>query len=215
METPEVQAPEVPRRRKSRRREGLPRWLELTIAITALVTSISSIVIAIQHGQTMEKLVQANSIPYLEAGFSTGTLEGARVISLDLVNRGVGPAHEESLRVTVDHRPVKSFRDFVVASLGPNEGPRAYQVFHQTQTLIRNSVPKRFIPAEETQPVFKVPRTPENAEAWDLLYQQQSRWDVEYCYCSVFDECWTVRQEGVDARPVKQCVRDAKLEFTP
>lgn len=88
MEPPEVQAPEVRRRRKSSRREGLPRWLELTIAITALVTSVSSIVIAIQHGHTMEKLVQANSVPYLEGGFNTATPEGAQVLSLLLLNRG-------------------------------------------------------------------------------------------------------------------------------
>jgi hypothetical protein len=215
METPEVQPPEVPRKRRNRRREGLPRWLELTIAITALVTSVSSIVIAVQHGHTMEKLVQANSIPYLESGFSTATPEGARVLSLDLVNRGVGPAHEESLQVTVDGRPVRSFRELVVASLGPEDGPKAYQVFHQTRTILRNSVRKRFIPAGQPQLVFKVPRTPENAQAWDLLYKQQSRWNESFCYCSVFDECWVVPSQDADTKRVKQCTRDEKLEFMP
>ena len=214
METPEVQVPEVPRRRKSRR-EVLPRWLELTIAITALVTSISSIVIAIQHGHTMEKLVQANSVPYLEGGFNTATPEGVQELSLLLLNRGVGPAHEESLRVTVDGRPVKTFTDLVVASLGPDEGHQARQVFHQTHTLVRNNVPKRFIPAGQPQLVFKVPRTPQNAHSWDLLVNQQARWKVSFCYCSVFDECWIVPQEGLDAKRVKQCTRDEKFEFIP
>jgi hypothetical protein len=215
METPEVHPPHVPEHKSRDRREGLPRWLELTIAVTALITSISSIVIAIQHGHTMEKLVEANSIPYLEAGFSTATLEGAKVLSLDLLNRGVGPAHEESLRVTVDKTPVTSFRDLVLASLGPEEGAKTYEVFHQTQTILRNSVRKRFIPAGEPQLVFKVPRTPENARAWDRLYTQQSRWHVGFCYCSVFDECWTVANENADTKRVKQCVRDEKLEFEP
>jgi hypothetical protein len=215
METPEVQAPEVRRRRKSSRREGLPRWLELTIAITALVTSVSSIVIAIQHGHTMEKLVQANSIPYLESGFSTATPEGAQVLSLDLVNQGVGPAHEESLRVTVDHRPVRSFTDLLVASLGTSEGHKARQAFHQTRTLLRDNVPKRFIPAGQSGLVFKVPRTPENARWWDLLVAQKPRWNVGYCYCSVFDECWIARTELEEPRRVKQCVREEKFEFIP
>jgi hypothetical protein len=215
METPEVPSPELRRRRKSSRREGLPRWLELTIAVTALVTSVSSIVIAIQHGRTMEKLVQANSIPYLESGISTATPDGAQVLSLDFLNRGVGPAHEESLQVTVDKRPVRSFRDMVMALLGPNEGPRAYEVFHQTHTLVRNNVPKRFIGAGESQLVFKLPRTPENAHWWDLLVKQQSRWNVAFCYCSVFDECWSARTEFDEARRAKQCVRDEKLEFIP
>jgi hypothetical protein len=73
----------------------LPRWLELVIAVTALVTSISSIAIAVHHGKIMEKLVQANSVPYMQGGFSNVTPEGHHVLSLDLLNRGVGPAHEQ------------------------------------------------------------------------------------------------------------------------
>jgi hypothetical protein len=163
----------------------------------------------------MEKLVEANSIPYLESGISTATPEGAQVLSLDLLNRGVGPAHEESLRVTVDKRPVKSFRDMVVALLGPNDGPKAFQVFRETHTLVRNNVPKRFIPAGQQQLVFRLPRTPENARWWDLLVKQQSRWNLTFCYCSVFDECWAEANETADSRPVKQCTRDEATEFTP
>jgi hypothetical protein len=217
MEGPEVHAPHVPHKRRKRGagEGGLPKWLELTIAVTALITSISSIAIAVQHGHIMEKLVEANSVPYLESGFSTATPEGARVLSLDLLNRGVGPAHEESLRVTVGNRPVRSFRDLVFASLGPEQGAKAYQAFHQSQTILSNDVPKRFIPAGQTQFVFKVPRTPENAEAWDQLYQQQPRWNVAFCYCSVFDECWVTHSEFADAKPVKQCTRDDATEFMP
>jgi hypothetical protein len=63
VENPEVHTPHA-------RHGGLPRWLELTIAVTALITSISSIAIAVHHGQIMEKLVQANSVPYMQGGFS-------------------------------------------------------------------------------------------------------------------------------------------------
>jgi hypothetical protein len=214
MDAPEVHAPH-PRRARRKRGEGLPRWLELIIAVTALITSISSIAIAVQHGRIMEKLVEANSIPYLESGFSTATPEGVEVLALDLLNRGVGPAHEESLRVTVDNRPVTSFVELLAASLGPEQGQKAYQVFHRTHTLVRNNVPKRFIPAGQSQLVFRLPKTAENAYWWDLLAKQQPRWNVGFCYCSVFDECWAARSEFEDARSVKQCTRDEKLEFTP
>jgi hypothetical protein len=65
----EVENPEVHTVHTSHGR--LPRWLELTIAVTALITSISSIAIAIHHGQIMEKLVQANSVPYMQAASAT------------------------------------------------------------------------------------------------------------------------------------------------
>ena len=215
METPEVHSPHVPRRRKRRPAEGLPKWLELSVAVTALITSISSIVLAIGNGRSMDKLVRANSIPYLQAGFSTGTIEGKSVLSLDLVNRGVGPAHEKSLRVFVDHRPVRSFDELLMASLGPNEARKTFQAFRGTRTLVRNNVPTRFIAADQLQPVFKIPRTAENAQWWDLLAKQAPRWNVSFCYCSVFDECWLARSEFDEAEPVKQCARDEKIEFTP
>jgi hypothetical protein len=216
MDTPEVHAPHPRKvRRKRGGGDGIPRWLELTIAVTALITSISSIAIAVHHGHIMQKLVEANSVPYLEGGFSTATPEGAQVLSLDLLNRGVGPAHEESMRVTVDGRPVRSFRNLVLASLGPAEGAKADQVFQQTHTFVSNGVRKRFIPAGQSQLVFKVARTPENAQVWDLLAKQQSRWNAEFCYCSVFDECWAVHGILADDKRVKACTRDEATEFMP
>jgi hypothetical protein len=92
LEHPEVHPPHA-------RHGGLPRWLEMLIAVTALITSICSIVIAVHHGKIMEKLVQANSLPYMQGGFSDVQPGGERIMSLDLLNRGVGPAHEQSLRV--------------------------------------------------------------------------------------------------------------------
>src|SRR3982750_4088716 len=124
MDAPEVHALNQ-RRARRKRVGGLPRWLELIIAVSPLITSISSIAIADQHGRIMEKLVEANSIPYLESGFSTPPPDSDEVPALDLLNRGYGPGHEESLRVTVDDRPVTSFVDLLAASLGPDQGQKA------------------------------------------------------------------------------------------
>lgn len=209
METPEVHTPHVSRRRH---RAGMPPWLELVVAITALITSVSSIAIAIQHGHTMEKLVQANSVPYLEGGFSDVTPDGGKVLSLDLLNRGVGPAHEESIRVTVDGRYVKSLKALMLASLGPANGPKAYAAFEPS--LVANRVQKRFVAAGQSQLVFKLRRTVD-PKMWDLLTAQESRWNVEFCYCSVFDECWAVHGRWADDKSVKQCTRDEATEFMP
>ena len=84
MEAPEIHQPHA------KHAGGLARWLELVLAITALVTSISSIAIALHHGHIMAMLVQANSFPYMQGGFSDVTPEGKEVLSLDLLNRGVG-----------------------------------------------------------------------------------------------------------------------------
>lgn len=205
METPEIHKPH-----RARHGGGLPQWLELVIAISALVTSISSIAIALHHGQIMQKLVQANSIPYLEGGFSDVTPEGKEVISLDLLNRGVGPAHEKSLHVRVGDRYVHSLDELIAASLGP-EAAKA----RATLGLMYNRVPTRFVPAGQSRLVFRIPKTAENARFWELLANDEARWEVEFCYCSVFDECWQVRGKMLEPGHVKQCLRDPQREFIP
>lgn len=210
METPEAHAPPHPHRRGRRRRgEGLPQWLELAVAVTALVTSVSSIVLAIGSGKTMDKLVKANSIPYLAGGFSDVTPEGSRVLSLDLYNAGVGPAHEKSLRVKVDGRYVRSTDELIAASIGRGDAQRF------VGEVTKNGVRTRFIPGGKTQLVFRVPRTSANADIWERLSQAETRWSVDYCYCSVFDECWAVPSKWTEPQPVKQCTRDESHEFQP
>ncbi len=204
MENPEVHHPHG-------RHGGLPRWLELLIAVTALVTSISSIAIAVHHGKIMERLVQANSIPYLQGGFSDITPEGELMLSLDLLNRGVGPAHEKSLRVKVDGRYVRSVEELIAASVGPDRAAAANEAIEP----IKNTVATRFIPSNQQQMIFRIPRTPENAQYWDLLKASQRRWEVGFCYCSVFHDCWNVAKKWVEPVEVEQCARDEPNEFVP
>ncbi|HKU14249.1 MAG TPA: hypothetical protein VJQ52_07615 [Steroidobacteraceae bacterium] len=208
MENPEVHQPHPHRRRRAH--GGLPRWLELAIAITALTTSISSIVIAIHHGKTMDKLVKANSIPYIIGGFSDITPQGERVLSLDLLNRGVGPAQERSLRVKVDDKYVTSVEKLFAESIGAEQAAAVMQL-----PMARNKVRTRFIGPGGEQLIFRFPKTPENARYWDQLEAAQPRWSLAYCYCSVFDECWHVAGKFEEPKPIKECARDEPNEFLP
>lgn len=212
MEAPEVHTPHRPRPRRAGKVEGIPRWLELALAVTALITSVSSIVLAIGNGKSMDKLVRANSVPYLQGGFSDITPEGADVLTLDLLNRGVGPAHEKSLRVKVDGRYVRSMNELISASLGAEAAASSGPAIEH---IAKNQVPTRFIPGGQSQTVFRLAKSAENAQFWDRLSNAQSRWNVDFCYCSVFDECWTVRSKWVEPERVKQCTRDDAHEFMP
>lgn len=203
MEGPEVHTPHAQHHR------GLPRWLELLIALTALVTSVSSIVIALHHGKTMEKLVQANSIPYLEGGTGNATPEGDLRITMTLRNQGVGPANQQSLRLKVGDRYVTSLNEVARLVYGPKEAKAALAALR----FFSIDTDTRFIPANAEQIVFRTPRTEQNARYWDALDRSRRTWRVEFCYCSVFDECWEV--DETSRREVKMCHRDPAREFKP
>jgi hypothetical protein len=186
-----------------------PAWLEWTTSVAALVVSISSIVIALRHGETMDKLVKANSFPYLVAAVSDATPEGARRFSLDLLNNGVGPADERSLTMKVRGRYVTSVGGLVTAALAPADPTAAIEALRP----YRNTAHARFIASRGAQFVFRIDRTADNAAWWDRLHATEESWQVDYCYCSVFEECWAVHEET--HTPVKACHRDEAHEFSP
>jgi hypothetical protein len=186
-----------------------PAWLEWFTSIAALVVSVCSIAIALHHGDTMDKLVKANSFPYLVGVVSDATPTGGDQISVDFYNNGVGPADERSLTISVGGRDVTSVPDLIAAALGPEDAKSALPLLHS----MRNTIHTRFIAPKGEQFVFRIAKTPENAAWWDRLDKSADTWRVTYCYCSVFNECWRVRQEA--HTPVKACTRDETHEFTP
>src|SRR5688572_1051458 len=124
----------------------------------------------------MGKLVQANSIPFVIGGFSDITPEGERILSLDLLNRGVGPAKQRSLRVKVDDRYVTSVEKLLAASLGPELAQAATKPLN----ISKNNVKMRFLaPGGAPQAVFRSIKTPENAQYWDALEAAQPRWSLD------------------------------------
>jgi hypothetical protein len=136
---------------------------------------------------------------------------GQEVLSLDLLNRGVGPAHEQRLRVKVGEGYVRSVKELFAASLGPEQSGKAQEVLHPMWNRVRT----RFIPGGQSQFVFRVAKTEENAHLWDLLAKDQGRWNLESCYCSVFQECWEVHGKWQEPEHVKQCRQDESREFLP
>ena len=66
--------PELPHH--PQKTSGLPRWLEWTTAISALIISVCSIGIAIYNARIESRLLKANSYPYLVAGISDGGVPG-------------------------------------------------------------------------------------------------------------------------------------------
>lgn len=208
MDLPDI--PEPPRPKRKQHQSNL-HWLELTLGVSALIVSFVSIAIALHHGQIMERLVTANSYPYLEGGTSNASFAGERRLSVDLVNRGAGPAHQQSLRIAIGDHPVRSLDELFLHVFGESEAERASEALGP----LVNNQETRFVRPGEERYVFLIRRTDANAEHWDRLNETYERegMTVEFCYCSVFGECWQVR--GADRRETHQCERDPAREFMP
>jgi len=201
--------PEPPHRPHGR--SGLPQWLEWVTALSALVISVCSIGIAVYNARIESRLLKANSYPYLMQGVSDGTLEGAERLTIELLNNGVGPADERSLRIKVGDRYVTDVDSFIRTAMGPAATPEAMALLRN----VHDNEPTRFVAARDRVTIFRIDETPQNARYWKQLDDGMNakHISVEFCYCSVFEECWAV--EKFARHPVKACVRDPAHEFMP
>lgn len=107
---------------------------------------------------------------------------------------------------------MRSVSELLDATFGSAQAAEAKSVLGLTA---RNQVKTRFVPGSGRQQIFRIIRTQENARYWDLLEEAQTKWDLDYCYCSVFEDCWRVSSKLAEPAPVEECVRDEANEFMP
>jgi hypothetical protein len=180
------------------------RHLDLILPIAALFVSFVSIWIAWHHGKVMqelvqqnERLVEANSLPWLQLYGSNTVTKGLQDVSLNVSNQGVGPGEIRSVQILVDGRPVTQPRALLDACCRGDDYGRV-----GTSTLLGRMIR----PGEEIS-FLEMPALPSSQAAVKKLNEaRKDRIEVRLCYCSVFGECWNVTsQDNSRPTPVGQC----------
>jgi hypothetical protein len=185
------------------------KWVDMTVAFTALFLSVVSLGLAVVHGRTMEKmaeanarLVAANSWPFLSYGAGWVTTNGVLKIHMQVSNTGVGPAKIESAELVWKGVAYDRDEEFLKACCGfdPTSGTPfdsnlvPYQVLRAGESI-------RFL--EFTQPA--------NPPVFAALQRAALSRDlqVNICYCSIFDECWKSDLTRLSLKPeqVQACVQ--------
>ena len=189
----EVEEPHVHQHKTGYRRA------DLILPIVALIVSFVSIGIAWHHAQVMtelvhqnEKLVEANSLPYVQVYDSNAN----HVVSLNVTNEGVGPAKIETSEVSVDGKPVQNLEELLQACCGTG-----------TTGVNASSLDGRMVRPGETVAYVSYPESSMGAlhrAAFDRA-RQTDRIVTRVCYCSVFDDCWMADSRDPTPDSVKQC----------
>lgn len=195
------------------------RRLDMILPITALFVSLVSILIAWHHSQIMselvhqnERIVQAESLPYLDIFTSDVGDDRAPALRLAVQNEGVGPARIAEVVMTVNGRPVPDFKTLVDHCCAPGllQGERADAKQNRgirNGDVILSSVRDRMIrPGEEVNAfVWTVTEANRPIVARLKTALASDAVNVSICYCSVFEECWVRTDEDRRPTPVKQC----------
>lgn len=183
--------------------------LFLRISIWQTVLSIAGIFIAavalyaaLTESEAVRRQTAASVWPYVQLSVDDHLSTDAALFELSLTNSGVGPAHIRAMRVTIGGRAMLTWKDAVLAVVG-TDAPAF------SQTFANNRV---FRPGERVT-IFGT-RAPVLVRALREAVVNESA-GVEYCYCSIFDECWTVDSRSPEAGPasVAACTDYGGAEF--
>jgi hypothetical protein len=184
------------------------KWVDMTVAFSALFVSVVSLGVAILHGRTMEKmaeanarLVAANSWPFLAYSAGTNTTNGVAKIHMGVGNTGVGPAKIESAELVWKGVAYRSDEDFLKACCGfdpaSDKKPDSDLVPHE---VLRAGGQINFLE-------FAQPAGPQVFEALQRAMLSRDL-QLHVCYCSIFDECWKddLTTLSLKPEPVPACV---------
>jgi hypothetical protein len=188
------------------------RWIDLALALSAMFVSVVSLVVAVRHGQAMDRLVAANSWPFLTYATDNEGSGGRRLITLKVENAGVGPARLQTFEVWWQGQPVASADELLTRCCMLQSRTPLALADVRALNLTVGIVAPAVLRAGAEQNILTLERTETNADIWDRLDTARLNLNMRVCYCSVFDECWISNLMETNSKEVAVCPA-AKVPF--
>lgn len=192
------------------------RWLDIILAVAATIVSLVSLWLGLHSAHSMEKLVAANSYPYLELMRSNmveaplaGTDRHQHQIRYELVNNGIGPARIEWVEFKFKGKPVRDLSELMDACC---KGWRETDDVNLLDS--RGGITGALARAGGSVAMFTWVEPAKPSPVFTALYRQMDQITYSACYCSVFDECYLRTEDDDKPRPVEQCTAPA-VPFRP
>lgn len=160
----------------------------------ALAVSVFALAIGAWQTRLMQGQARASVWPHLEIGYTynSNTDENGFIWHID--NNGVGPARIETVTLTLDGKPMKSWHDVLIA-LGFKGEMRV-----STTSLAGEVIP----PSLNRETAIGAVRINQR-DAASVFKEAVPRFKMEICYCSVYDDCWVAHWQITKVDPIARC----------
>jgi hypothetical protein len=181
------------------------RWLDITLAVAATIVSLVSLWLGLHSAHSMEKLVAANSYPYLETirnmssdkPFPGGDRDREQVEYI-FQNNGVGPARIDWVALNFKGKAIGNLSELLAACChGSASDTRGFNR--------RGSVDSTLLRPGASLSMFRWDEPLNENPVFAALHRQMNEIQITSCYCSVFDECYIRHPTQARPEPVKQC----------
>ncbi|WP_100658697.1 hypothetical protein [Alteromonas flava] len=167
-------------------------------SFVAVLVAVVALYVGWDQSRIIRNQQHADVYPVVEikSQFVTKTLDDGkqyRMLQLDLLNAGVGPAFIESAKWKIGDNTIKHTADLANA-LPQNLSPAAeYQ----------GSVSGFVLAPGNSENVWQVafPLDEQSKALTDVFMQDFWAMDLEVCYCSLYERCWVSDYNAATPRP--------------
>lgn len=185
---------------------GIP-WLDLIVGLSAIFISVVSLVVSIEHGKTMEKMVDQNqklvvasTLPLLTYDWNTiDPATGKPMVRLNLHNNGVGPAIIEQFELRYKGTAYTPETGLLRACCEQALGKNGYHPYGF------GNISGGILPARETAYLLNIKPTSSKDKLIPAFEEAKKDMSFHACYCSVLEECWETDFDQKRPKPVKEC----------
>jgi hypothetical protein len=188
------------------------KWLDVVVAVSAIFISVVSLVVSIEHGRTMEKMVdqnqkmvEASTLPLLTEDTSfTNDPDNPRKAQIKLVlkNGGIGPAIIGRFEFSYKGQSFDSSASTFGKLLGAccvSAAPKSGTTLPASAAAVTGTV----LPARESVTILGI--APQTKELYQAMTQAAREVKMKACYCSVLNECWETEFTQQRPKPVADC----------
>lgn len=167
---------------------------QTVLSVAGVVIAVIALYAALVESAAVRQQTAAAVWPYVQFSIEESDTVDAAEFTISFANTGVGPAKMRSLLLSIDGAPVTDWADAVTQVGG--------QV---TDRVRRNFISNRVLSPGEKIDAFSTTDA-ELARLFIAKISDPSTY-ISFCYCSIFDECWTAdsRSNIQDPQAVEEC----------
>jgi hypothetical protein len=171
---------------------------QTVLSVAGVFTGAVALYAALSESQAVRQQTAASVWPYVQFMINDTSDGDSASFGLSLDNVGVGPARMQSMLLTLHGEAVPDWQTAVDQllpgkTLGTHYG--------------KSSVSRRVLAPGQSVVAFNTVHTELALKMQEAVYNGAAR--LSYCYCSIFDECWSAyssRPAGEEPiEPVAQC----------
>ncbi len=172
------------------------------LSVVGVVIAVIALYAALTESAAVRQQTSAAVWPFVQLMVEDYDNEDTAGFSFSFANVGVGPAKMRDVRLVIEGKVVRNWSELVESVDGDINA-----------RVNRNFISDRVLRPEESVPVFST----EDPELARKLFGALSKpgSSLDYCYCSIFDECWHVNSRKDLQKPelVESCPVYAQTSY--